>query len=71
MSANEQQPPIIEQRSSVKVTRNAKGDPQFEIKVVDGVDEAEMMRLQRIAVAHYWDLVTELSRQRPKPTAVP
>lgn len=50
-----------EQRSRVKVTRNAKGDPQWELSIVEGADEDEVNRLRRIAVAQYNALLSELN----------
>lgn len=49
-----------EQRSSVKVTMNAKHDPQWEIKIVDGATEDEINRLRTLAVEQHRALVTEL-----------
>lgn len=50
----------VEQRSKVKITRNAKGDPQWEVSVVDGVDPAEMARIRTLAVEQHKALVDEL-----------
>lgn len=44
---------VIEQRSSVKISTTAKGDPQVEVKVVDGTPEAEILRLEQVAVNTY------------------
>jgi hypothetical protein len=59
MSSVEQ--PQVEAKSSIKVLRNAKGDPQFEIKVVEGVDEDELIRLQTLAVDRFWSLSRDLA----------
>lgn len=42
--------PESEQRSSVKVTLNAKGEAQVEVKVYAGEDEAELERARTLAV---------------------
>jgi hypothetical protein len=47
-------------RSSIKATRNAKGEPQFEVKVRVGDTEAELDEARRIAVAQYRALTSEL-----------
>lgn len=41
----------VEQRSKIKLTRNAKGDPQWEISVVTGeTDETlDLMRTQAVS----------------------
>lgn len=44
------QEPGVEQRSSVKLVRNAKGDPQWELKVVVGEDEVAVERARELAV---------------------
>jgi hypothetical protein len=58
MSASEHEP--VEQKSTIKVTRNAKGEAQFEAKVVHGVTDDELADLRRQAVAHYNALNREL-----------
>lgn len=58
MSGDEQQFQL-EQRSSVKLVRNAKGDPQWEIKVVAGDEEADVERARQLALDQYRDLETE------------
>lgn len=50
----------VEQRSSIKAVRNAKGEPQFEIKVVEGTDNMELDRIRKLAVDHYHALAREL-----------
>jgi hypothetical protein len=52
--------PIVESKSSVKVVRNAKGEPQWEVKVVVGDDESVLNDARRIAVAQYQALGREL-----------
>ncbi|MGH2798331.1 MAG: hypothetical protein ACRDM0_11825 [Thermoleophilaceae bacterium] len=42
---------IEAQRSKVKVTRNAKGEPQWEITVLVGEEESAIENARRIAVA--------------------
>lgn len=56
------QPPSepAESRSKIKVTRNAKGDAQWEISVVDGVDATEIVRLRTLAVQQHQALVADL-----------
>lgn len=50
----------VESRSKVKVTRNAKGDSQWEIAVVEGVTRDEMVRLRTLAVEQHEMLLREL-----------
>lgn len=50
----------VEQKSSIKVTLNAKREPQFEAKVVQGVTDDELATLRRQAVNHYQALCREL-----------
>jgi hypothetical protein len=50
----------VEAKSSIKVTRNAKGDAQFEAKVVAGVTDTELTELRRQAVHTYQELAREL-----------
>lgn len=52
MSTPEHEQPV-DLRSSFKLTRNAKGDPQWEIKVRVGDTEAEVLEAQRIAMFVY------------------
>jgi len=49
-----------EARSRIKLTRNAKGDPQWEISVVAGTPEAELDEARRIAVEQWNKLYAEL-----------
>jgi hypothetical protein len=49
-----------EQKCRIKAVRNAKGDAQFEVSVVEGFDEAELERVRLAAVAQYQLLVREL-----------
>lgn len=51
----------VESRSKIKITRNAKGDAQWEISVVDGVDRAEIERLRTLAVEQHQALTRELA----------
>lgn len=63
MSADEKRAgaePVIEQKTRVKVTRNAKGDPQWEITVVEGTPDAELERVRSLAVQTHRALVREL-----------
>lgn len=50
----------LEQKSSIKVTRNAKGDAQFEAKIVAGVTDLELDELRAKAVKTYQELAREL-----------
>ena len=49
------------QLSKVKLTRNAKGDPQWEISVVEGADMDELDRIRDIAIVQYRALEAALS----------
>lgn len=51
----------VEPRSKVKLTRNAKGDPQWEVSVVEGADETEIQRLRMIAVDAWRALERDLA----------
>ena len=61
MEASTTQPQEQEQRSSIKVTRNAKGDPQWEVKVVEGSTNESLDEIRRIAVNQYTALRVELA----------
>lgn len=63
MSALEHDPQA-EARSSVKITRNAKGDAQVEVKVYAGELDDELDRIRRLAVAQYQALLQELRATR-------
>lgn len=60
MSTSEQHEPV-EQRSSIKVIRNAKGEAQWEVKVVEGSTGADLDALRSIAVTQHQALVRELA----------
>lgn len=60
MSSAESGEVQIEQRSSIKVTRNAKGEPQWEVKVVVGDELEKLDIVHDMAVAHYKQLEREL-----------
>lgn len=49
-----------EQRSSVKVTLNARGGEQVEVKVYAGEDEAELERARVLAVEAFRRTVAEV-----------
>lgn len=57
MSTPEREPPrgdmVIEQKSSIKISTTAQGDPQVEVKVVEGTVESELLRLEKLAVDVY------------------
>lgn len=50
MSSGEYQ---VEAKSSVKISCNAKGEAQPEIKIVEGADAQEIERIRQIAVLTY------------------
>lgn len=52
--------PLVESKSSIKVVRNAKGEPQWEVKVVAGDDESVLNEARRIAVAQHRALERDL-----------
>jgi hypothetical protein len=60
MSTVEHDGPVVEAKSSIKVTLNAKRDPQFEAKIVQGVTDPELDELRRQAVHTYQELCREL-----------
>lgn len=60
MSAPAQE--LQEGRSSVKVTRNAKGDPQWEVKVRVGDTAVEVATAREIALAEHRALEAALVR---------
>lgn len=61
MSTPEQHAGEPEQRSSIKVVRNSKGDPQWEVKVVEGADAHELDRIRGLAVAQHNALREEMA----------
>lgn len=50
----------IESRSTVRLTLNAKQQPQWEIKVVDGFDDGEVNRMLHKALAMHRELLGAL-----------
>ena len=60
MSEHEAENAQIEQRSKFKVTRNAKGDPQWEIGIVEGTADETLNTMRRQAVEQYKALEQEL-----------
>jgi len=60
MSANEHDGQQPEVKSSIKVTRNAKQDAQWDVRVVAGATMEELDELRRVAVAQHRALVTEI-----------
>lgn len=48
------------QQSKIKLTRNAKGDPQWEVTIVEGADEAELTRIRELALAQHNALLEAL-----------
>lgn len=59
-----QEEPRLEgpQVSKVKLVRNAKGDPQWEISVVEGASAQELDRLRLLAVDQHNALIEALLR---------
>lgn len=60
MSTSEYESHDAPPASRIKVVRNAKGDPQWEVSVADGATEEALDELRRIAVVQYKALLTEL-----------
>ena len=52
--------PQGEARSSVKISTTAAGKPLVEVKVYDGADQAEVTRIQRLAVETYRETAASL-----------
>lgn len=48
------QPPVVESKSSVKLSLNAKGDVQIEVKGVVGDDAADLT-IARVAAERHFD----------------
>lgn len=59
MSANDDQIQV-EAKSSIKTSLNAKREPQFEAKIVQGVTDVELTELRRQAVHNHRELLREL-----------
>lgn len=57
MSTPEQ---ATESKSSVAISRTAKGDPQPSVKVYEGTESGELDRIRELAVRNYLALVREL-----------
>lgn len=53
---------LVEQRSSVKLTLNAKGDPQVEVRVYEGADAEELERIRRLAVQQFSEALRAVGR---------
>lgn len=60
MSAPEHNGEQVEQKCSIKVTRNAKGEAQWEAKVVEGFDPTELERVRLAAVELHRSLQRDL-----------
>lgn len=56
MSFSDHDAQVFESRSSVKITRTAKGEPTYEVKVYQGATLDEMNALRELAVAQYQTL---------------
>ena len=50
----------VEQKSSIKVSRNAKQEAQWEVRVVAGATTDELSALRRIAVEQHLALLREV-----------
>jgi hypothetical protein len=53
--------PLTESKGSVKITRNAKGEPQFEVKVYTGETTADIACARQIALEQYEQLEASLT----------
>jgi hypothetical protein len=53
---------LQEAKSSVKVTMNAKGEAQVEVKVYSGSEDAELDETRRQAIRIYQETVREVRR---------
>ena len=60
MSEQESERVFTEQRSSIKVSRNASGKAVFEVKVYTDEEEGELDRIRALAVGQYNALAREL-----------
>lgn len=67
MSNSEFEGPVVEQRSSVKISMNAKGEAQVEVKAYEGVEGAELERIRLLAVAAYNQTAREVRFQTGPP----
>lgn len=59
-------PAPAEQKSSVKISSNAKGEAQVELRAVEGVIDSELVRIRSLAVREYAEAMRAL-----RPSAVP
>lgn len=48
--------PVIEQRSRIKISETAKGEPRFDVSVVEGADAGELERMRTLAITTYQEL---------------
>jgi hypothetical protein len=55
--------PFIEQVSKIKVTLNAKQDPQWEVSIVEGADPVEVAKMRELALEQHRILMHELLGQ--------
>lgn len=55
-----------EQRSKIKLTRNAKGDTQIEVSIVQGTTVAEADELRQLAVDQYKQIQSEFYGRSPE-----
>ena len=61
MNGDEQ--PQVEPKSSVKITTNAKGMAQVDVKVYEGATEEEMQATKDLAVKVYTATISELGQR--------
>lgn len=52
---------VVETRSKIKLSRNAKGDAQWEITIVEDASPDEIERLRQLAIAQHRALTEALT----------
>lgn len=48
--------PVIEQKTRIKISENAKGEPRFDVTIVEGADADEVQRIRTLAITTYQEL---------------
>jgi hypothetical protein len=61
MSDHETERPLVEQRSTVKISQTAKGDPQVEVKVV--ADQGETVEHAAQRAVDVWRSTVDAARE--------
>lgn len=61
MSGSEFDAPVVEAKSKIKVVRNAKGEPQWEISVIAGETDDVLDKMRGQAVAQHKALEREIA----------